>query len=96
LDSRLVANVYFDGGAFKDDYIVAGFETDGYGGVVSQVAGFAGRAGRSEVEGSVEPKTPDRDGVRTAIGARGADPVIARASEPFFGVAERQIFLAGF
>jgi hypothetical protein len=95
-DPRLVVEVYLGGGAFEDDYIIAGFKMDGYGGVLGQIAGFARSAGGTEVKGSVKPKTPDGNGVRTAIGAGGADPVVARVGKPLFGVTEGKVLRSRF
>ena len=69
LEQWLVSQVYLDGGAFKDDYIIARVEMDGYGGILGQVARFARRADGTEVDGTVDPEAPDRDGVRAAVGA---------------------------
>src|ERR1700757_2242607 len=95
-ESRLVAEIDLDGRTFKDDDIVAGIEVYGYGGVVSQIASFPRSAGGAEVEGSVEPKAPHGNGVRTAVRASCADPIVARLRKPFFGVAEGQVLFSRF
>src|ERR1700686_196258 len=96
LEPRLVGEIDLDGSAFKDDDIVAGIEVDGYGGVVSQIASFPRSAGGAEVKGPVEPKAPHGNGMRAAVRAGSADPVVARLREPFFGVAEGQVLFSRF
>src|SRR5580693_3343619 len=95
-EPRLVGKVHLNGVAFENDDIIARLEVNGHCGILSQVAGFARCAGSAKEQGSVDPKTPDGDGVRATIGARGAYPVVPRIREPRFSMAERKILHSRF
>jgi hypothetical protein len=96
LQSWLVSEINFLSGSFKDDNIVPGFEVNGDGWIMGEVASLAGSAGGSEVKATVDPESPHRNGVRTAIAPGCTDPVIAGFSEPLLGVSKAQEFVRRF
>jgi hypothetical protein len=79
--------------SFEDDYVVARFEVYGKCRILGEVSGFTRRASGAELEGSIKPESPDRDGVRTAIRTNAANPVISSGGQTLFGVTKRQILM---
>jgi hypothetical protein len=96
LQSWLVSEINFLSGSFKDDNIVPGFQVNGDGWIMREVASLAGRAGGSEVKATVDPESPHRNGVRTAIASGCTYPVIAGFGEALLGVSKRQEFVWRF
>jgi hypothetical protein len=55
--SGLVGSGNLRGCAFQNDDVITGFEVNREGGIVSQVAGFAGGTAGSKVKNVIEEKT---------------------------------------
>jgi len=66
------------------------------GGILDQVARLAGRPGGAKIESAINPESPNRNGMRAAIGTGGANPIITCPRQPTLSMAEGEIVGAGF